>query len=124
MLASIDTDELRSLIVVARSGEIVRAAQELEVTTQHLMQVARKCERQIGVPLFVWQDTQVGLTQSGRVFVEGAKLALYLLLRTVEQIDAPGFALRHLSVPPPLPPLEMASRHDPAVGARHPLAMH
>jgi len=116
MLASINTDELRSLIVVARSGEIVRAAQELEVTTQHLMQIARRCERQIGVPLFVWQDKQVGLTQSGQVFIESAKLALHLLFRTVEQMDVPGVVLQHLSVPPPLPPLETASRRDPAAG--------
>jgi DNA-binding transcriptional LysR family regulator len=108
MLASISTDDLRAIIVMGRSGDLARAAQELDITTQSLTQLARRFERQIGVPIFLWRQQEVGLTAPGRIFIERAKLALYLLRQTVDQMNVPADVLQRLVVPPPLPPIYAA----------------
>jgi DNA-binding transcriptional LysR family regulator len=109
MPASIRTEELRALVVIARSRDLSQAAQELEITRRNLTQFAHKFEQRIGVPLFVWSRRRVELTTSGAVLVERAKLVLELMRQAIEQMNVSSDFLRHLTVPPPLPMEEVSS---------------
>lgn len=109
MPASIGTEELRALVVLARSKDLSQAAQELEITRRNLAQFARKFEQRIGVPLFVWSRRRVELTTSGAVFIERAKLVLELMHQAIEQMNVSSDFLRHLIVPPPIPMAEVSS---------------
>jgi LysR family transcriptional regulator, nitrogen assimilation regulatory protein len=114
MPASIGTEELRALVVIARSKDLSQAAKELEVSKRNLTQFAHKFEQRIGVPLFVWSRRRVELTTSGAVLVERANLVLELMRQAIEQMNVSSDFLRHLIIPPPLPmpevPLRRAKR--------------
>jgi len=69
-----ELQQLHHFIVVARTGSIARAAEELNVTQSGLSRSLKTLEDSIGLPLFDRQARGVSLTPYGRALVGRASL--------------------------------------------------
>jgi DNA-binding transcriptional LysR family regulator len=86
MSASISIGALRAFVVTARSRDLSEAAQNLGIPRRSLIHILRKLERQLEVPLCMWEHDSVTLTESGTIFVEPATLVLRVLGQAMGQM--------------------------------------
>ncbi len=75
-----ETQQLRYVVAVARSGNFSRAAEQCHVAQPSLSQQIRKLEEEIGERLFVRLPRQAKLTAAGEHFIPRA-------LRILEEMD-------------------------------------
>ncbi len=70
--------QYKYVLVLANEGSFSKAADVLNITQPSLSQYIKKIERQIGLPLFDRSNTDLRLTDAGRVYVETARKVLNL----------------------------------------------
>jgi LysR family hydrogen peroxide-inducible transcriptional activator len=73
---SVELDQLRYFVAVARAGTFTRAAEQEGVTQPSLSQQVRKLENSLGVPLFERRGRSVRLTQAGERLLPQARALL------------------------------------------------
>src|SRR3954449_2680920 len=74
-----DATDLAIFEVVARTGGITRAAQELDMVQSNVTRRVRLLERDLGVPLFYRRSRGVALTAAGQtLFPYAPKIGLLL----------------------------------------------
>jgi DNA-binding transcriptional LysR family regulator len=86
MSASISIGALRAFVITARSRDVSEAARSLGIPRRSLIHILRKLERQLEVPLCMWEHDSVTLTESGTIFVGRATLVLTVLGQTLGQM--------------------------------------
>ena len=89
-------DQLRTLVVVARTGGVHKAAQEMHLTQPAITARIRNLEQSLGVELFD-RKAAMRLTKSGRALVSYAEQYLKLndlILRDVAQPEGVDLLLR------------------------------
>src|ERR1700677_988381 len=89
--ASMELRHLRYFVAVAEEGSLTVAAERRLHTAQpSLSRQIRDLEHEVGVPLLVRSARGVALTQSGRVFLDHARLALTQVEAAVEAARRPA----------------------------------
>lgn len=91
--------QLRYFVAVAEELNFSRAAGRMYLSQPALSQQVHKLEQELGVRLFDRTRNQVGLTESGEVFLEGARRILGQVEQTTRATREAGGAERsHLGV--------------------------
>lgn len=80
--------QLRHFVVTAQSGNILKAAQILNISQSGLSRSIRALETQVGLALFERSSKGVSLTEFGRHFLPGAQLMLNEHHRYVDELRA------------------------------------
>ena len=75
-----ETQQLRYVVAIARSGNFSRAAEQCHVAQPSLSQQIQKLEEELGERLFVRLPRQTKLTPAGERFIPRA-------LRILEEMD-------------------------------------
>lgn len=81
---------LRSFLVVAREGNVTRAAQSLHITQPALSRQLSELERELGCALLVREPRGVTLTESGMLLRKRAEEIVSLANRTEQEIRSPS----------------------------------
>lgn len=81
-----DLPPLRSFLVLARTGNVTRAAEELQLTQPAVSNQLARLERELGLPLFDRTPKGMALTEAGRLFRRYAEEALGRLVDGREAI--------------------------------------
>lgn len=71
-MAALNYNHLRYFWVVAHTGNLTRAAAQLNVSQSSLSVQIRKLEHQLGHPLFTREGKQLALTETGRIALDHA----------------------------------------------------
>lgn len=94
-----DTKQIEYILKIAEENNITRAAEKLFITQSALNQQLLKLERELGTPLFHRSRSHWGLTEAGRIYVEGAKEVLNLKNSTYNRIyDISDARKGHLTI--------------------------
>lgn len=94
-----DTKQIEYILKIAEENNITKAAEKLFITQSALNQQLLKLEKELGTPLFFRSRTNWGLTEAGRIYVEGAKAALQIKKTTYNRIyDVAGARQGHLAI--------------------------
>lgn len=94
-----DTKQIEYILKIAEENNITKAAEKLFITQSALNQQLLKLEKELGTPLFHRSRANWGLTEAGRIYVEGAKAALQIKKTTYNQIyDVANAKRGHLSI--------------------------
>lgn len=88
--ARVDTDQLRQFLVVARLGNITRAAEELSISQPALSRSIQRLEQEFGQPLFERRTRAVELTDAGGLLQSRAEQVLGILEDTKSRISDDG----------------------------------
>lgn len=80
-------DQLRSFVVVAEEGAVVRAARRLHISQPPLTRKIHRLEDELGAPLFERLPRGVRLTPAGEALLPHA-------LRILDAVDAAAAAVR------------------------------
>ncbi len=70
--------QLKYVLVLSREGSFSRAAEVLGISQPSLSQYIRNIEKQVGTPLFERLNTEVRLTDAGRIYIDAGKKILDL----------------------------------------------
>jgi len=81
-----DFTQLQYIIKIAEENNITKAAEKLFMSQSALNQQLLKLEKELGTQLFRRSRTNWGLTEAGRIYVEGAKAVLQIKRETYNQI--------------------------------------
>lgn len=81
-----DLTQLKYFQVVARTGNLTKAAQELFVTQPNLSKSIARLEAELGVPLFDHRKGKIVLNEYGRVFLSSVNLSFSELDTGVQTI--------------------------------------
>ncbi|MFC4160949.1 LysR substrate-binding domain-containing protein [Chitinimonas lacunae] len=111
-------DALHCFVVVAREGNMSRAAERLFITQSAVSRQIRQLENHLGLALFVREPRGLSLTLEGRTLLPAAEAAFDGLARAVEAL-----AGRPAELQLKLPPLFALRCFLPRLGefqARHP----
>lgn len=81
-----DFKQLEYILKIAEENNITRAAEKLYISQSALNQQLLKLEKELGTALFHRSRTNWGLTEAGRIYVEGAKAALKIKKETYNRI--------------------------------------
>ncbi len=81
-----DTKQIEYILKIAEEDNITRAAEKLFITQSALNQQLLKLERELGTPLFHRTRAHWGLTEAGRIYVEGAREAMRIKNITYNRI--------------------------------------
>ncbi len=81
-----DFDVLRALVVVAREGNMTRAASKLYMTQPALSAQIKRLEQELGQVLFVRHPRGMSLSEAGEVFIVHAQQALSSVERGKEAL--------------------------------------
>ena len=73
---SMNTKQLKYVLVLAEEGSFSRAAETLNITQPSLSQYIKKIEKQQGLELFDRANGYVHLTDAGRIYIEASKKIL------------------------------------------------
>ena len=94
-----DFKQLEYILKIAEENNITRAAEKLYISQSALNQQLLKLEKELGTPLFYRSRTNWGLTEAGRIYVEGAKAALNIKKETYNRIyDVSNAKKGHLTI--------------------------
>lgn len=111
-------DALHCFVVVAREGNMSRAAERLFITQSAVSRQIRQLENHLGLSLFVREPRGLSLTGEGRALLPAAEAAFDGLNRAVEALAA-----RPVDLQVKLPPLFALRCFLPRLGefqSRHP----
>ena len=81
-----DTKQIEYILKIAEENNITRAAEKLFISQSALNQQLLKLEQELGTPLFHRSRTNWGLTEAGKIYVEGAKAMLSIKKETYNRI--------------------------------------
>lgn len=81
-----DFTQLQYIIKIAEENNITKAAEKLFMSQSALNQQLLKLEKELGTQLFHRSRANWGLTEAGRIYVEGAKAALQIKRETYNRI--------------------------------------
>ncbi len=81
-----DTKQIEYILKIAEENNITRAAEKLFITQSALNQQLLKLEKELGTPLFHRSRSHWGLTEAGRIYVEGARGVLQMKNTTYNRI--------------------------------------
>ena len=81
-----DTKQIEYILKIAEENNITRAAEKLFITQSALNQQLLKLEKELGTPLFHRSRSHWGLTEAGRIYVEGARQILQMKNTTYNRI--------------------------------------
>lgn len=81
-----DFTQLQYMIKIAEENNITKAAEKLYMSQSALNQQLLKLEKELGTQLFRRSRTNWGLTEAGRIYIEGAKAAMKIKRETYNQI--------------------------------------
>lgn len=84
--AAMDFKQLEYILKIAEENNITKAAEKLFISQSALNQQLLKLEKELGTPLFHRSRTNWGLTEAGRIYVEGAKAAMNIKKETYNRI--------------------------------------
>lgn len=73
-----DVTQLQYIIKIAEENNITKAAEKLFMSQSALNQQLLKLEKELGTQLFHRSRANWGLTDAGRIYVEGAKAVLQI----------------------------------------------
>lgn len=94
-----DTKQIEYILKIAEENNITKAAEKLFITQSALNRQLLKLEKELGTPLFHRSRTNWGLTEAGKIYVEGAKAALQIKKTTYNRIYDVADARRgHLAI--------------------------
>lgn len=94
-----DFKQLEYILKIAEENNITRAAEKLYISQSALNQQLLKLEKELGTPLFHRSRTNWGLTEAGRIYVEGAKAAMNIKKETYNRIyDVSNAKKGHLTL--------------------------
>lgn len=82
-----NTRLLETIIAISEEKSLSRAADRLLVTQPALSQQVKKLERELDARLFRREKNQLLLTDAGRIYVNGARSALNIYYRALEEIE-------------------------------------
>ena len=82
----LDTKQIEYILKIAEENNITRAAEKLFISQSALNQQLLKLEQELGTPLFHRSRTNWGLTEAGKIYVEGAKAMLSIKKETYNRI--------------------------------------
>ena len=82
----LDSEALRTFVVVAERGNVTRAAEELHRTQSAISVQIKRLEQQLDVPLFTREARGMALTPSGEKLLSAAKPILQQLDRTAAEL--------------------------------------
>jgi DNA-binding transcriptional LysR family regulator len=82
-----DFTQLKYFQVIARTGNISKAAQELFVTQPNLSKSIARLEGELGVPLFDHRRGKIVLNEYGRVFLNSVILSFSELTKGIQSIQ-------------------------------------
>ncbi len=88
-------DALLALVAFEKEGDLVQAAQSLQVTQPALSFQLKKLEEKLGFHLFSFSGKRKVLTRLGQLYVEELKGSLYLLHSNQVEISRLGQDLDH-----------------------------
>lgn len=77
---------LKYFLTVANTQHMTRAAQELNITQPSLSAAIRRLESELGVPLFDRVGRNIQLNEYGRIFYQGANVAVQSLSASMDEI--------------------------------------
>jgi DNA-binding transcriptional LysR family regulator len=100
MHVSVDTDDLRTLVVLSKFENLQDTAAALGINQRSLSRIIHRLEHQLGVRLFVWRQRKLRPTEAGRLFTERAEVVLAILRDAAEQMHAPKSVIERLDVIP------------------------
>lgn len=81
-----DTKQIEYIIKIAEENNITRAAEKLFITQSALNQQLLKLEQELGTQLFHRSRTNWGLTETGKIYLEGAKAIMNIKKETYNRI--------------------------------------
>ena len=81
-----DTKQIEYILNIAEENNITKAAEKLYITQSALNQQLLKLEKELGTPLFHRSRSHWGLTEAGRIYIEGAQEALRIKNITYNRI--------------------------------------
>lgn len=81
-----DFTQLEYILKIAEENNITKAAEKLFISQSALNQQLLKLEKELGTLLFHRSRTNWGLTEAGRIYIEGAKSALQIKRETYNRI--------------------------------------
>lgn len=81
-----DTKQIEYIIKIAEENNITRAAEKLFITQSALNQQLLKLEQELGTQLFRRSRTDWGLTEAGKIYLDGAKAILNIKKETYNRI--------------------------------------
>ncbi|WP_367341627.1 LysR family transcriptional regulator [Limosilactobacillus sp.] len=82
-----ETRVLKYFLMVAKTGNITKAANALHVTQPTLSRQIMELEKELGTKLFIRQPRHMELTKGGALFQERAKMMLTLLQQTANDLQ-------------------------------------
>lgn len=119
--ASLDTDQLKTLVAIADAGSFTRAADEVNKTQAAVSMQMRRLEETVGRPLFIKNGRQNHLTPDGEHLLEYARRIISLNNEVMTVFTEPELA-GHVRIGTPD---DYAERFLPGIFARfartHPL---
>lgn len=90
MRNSLDFQSLEQFVILARTKNFTRAAEELNLSQSALSRAIQKLEDQLGQPLFERKPREVVLTDLGELLLERAKKILKLVEDTFSEVAEAG----------------------------------
>ena len=80
------TQILEYMIAIAEEKSITKAADRLMISQAALGQQLKKLETELGSPLFIRDHHEMLLTDTGKIYINGARQALSIYYNAVEEI--------------------------------------
>lgn len=96
--------QLRYFVEVARCQHMTHAAQRLYTSQSSLSKTIARLEAELGTPLFDRIGNRIQLNDAGRVFLQGASLALRQLDESIQAVQSPQATIRMATSLPGLLP--------------------
>ena len=96
--------QLRYFVEVARCQHMTHAAQRLYTSQSSLSKTIARLEAELGTPLFDRIGNRIQLNDAGRLFLQGASLALRQIDESVQAVQTPHATIRMATSLPGLLP--------------------
>lgn len=94
----IETYLLEQFVAFADCGTLLKASEELHITQPTLSRSMKKLEEELGVPIFIRENSKLSLNETGRVAVEYARKTLSANQDLVDHVLAYDRSLRTVSI--------------------------
>lgn len=94
--------QLEYMLLIAKTGSLTRAAEQLRVSQPSLSQMVKQIESALGVPIFDRTTTPLSLTYAGEKYMEAATRITAItgnLQKQVEEIHNEDYGVIRLGIP-------------------------
>ena len=94
----IETYLLEQFAAFAKYGTLLKASEELHITQPTLSRSMKKLEEELGVPIFVRENSKLSLNETGKIAAEYAEKALTANQDMIDHVLAYDRSLRTVSI--------------------------